>query len=261
MEQRIDIQDRVRRLQKDPREDARSEVERLRQDLMAEFLLLQSMSEANQSQVNVADDEIFDDNPSAFDDLDNGLAGTESESVLGLEDRRHGRIQPASDLLLPERRLVILPSTHMPHHQSLRKAELALRIKQATRHLAAVREAIAEKSFQFSQIMRAAPSNRVRTRSRATIAKLNDRIALSCRVYGRARAALVRLGADQNILDRFRILLKEDVKASTAIVNPNIPGSSSLRLSWIWQTRLGAGSAPEAMRECEYFIFPPLKEI
>jgi hypothetical protein len=60
---------------------------------------------------------------------------------------------------------------------------------------------------------------------------------------------------DHTILDKFRILLKEDVKASTAIVDPNDTGSTSLRLSWIWQTRtLGAGSNPDEMRECEYRI-------
>ena len=30
--------------------------------------------------------------------------------------------------------------------------------------------------------------------------------------------------------------MSEDVKASTAIVNPNEPGSTWLKLSWIWQT-------------------------
>jgi hypothetical protein len=55
-------------------------------------------------------------------------------------------------------------------------------------------------------------------------------------------------------LKMFRILLKEDVKASTAILDPNITGSSSLQLSWIWQTHAGlveSESGPEMMRECE----------
>ena len=247
---RIEIQDRVHRLLKEPREEARLQVDRLRQSLITEFLHLQSFPQAHQLQADSVDND--DDNPSSFDDLDDVLCDTGSDVVP--EDPRPSRIQE-SDLLPPERRAVILPSTHMPHDQALRKAELALRIKQATRYLAAVREAIVEKSFQFSHIMRAAPSKGVRTRSRTTITKINERIALCCRVYGRARAALVRLEADHTILDKFRILLKEDVKASTAIIDPNDTGSSSLRLSWIWQTRtLGAGSNPDAMRECEYRI-------
>lgn len=240
----------MRRLLTEPREEARLQVDRLRQNLIADFLLLQSFPQAHQLQADSVDNN--DDDPSSFDDLDDVLSDTGSDVIP--EDHRPSRIQK-SDLLPPERRAVILPSTHMPHDQALRKAELALRIKQATRYLAAVREAIVQKSFQFAQIMRAAPSKCVRTRTRTTIAKLNERIALCCRVYGRARAALVRLATDHTILDKFRILLKEDVKASTAIVDPNDTGSTSLRLSWIWQTRtLGAGSNPDEMRECEYRI-------
>jgi hypothetical protein len=240
----------VRRLVKEPREEARLQVDRLRQSLIAEFLLLQSFLQAHQLQADSVEN--IEDNPSSFDDLDDVLSDTGSDIIP--EDPRPSHIQE-SDLLPPERRVVILPSTHMPHDQALRKAELALRIKQATRYLAAIREAIVQKSFQFAQIMRAAPSKGVRTRTRTTIAKLNERIALCCRVYGRARAAMVRLAPDHKILDKFRTLSKEDVKASTAIVDPNDTGSTSLRLSWIWQTRtLGAGSNLDAMRECEYRI-------
>jgi hypothetical protein len=32
------------------------------------------------------------------------------------------------------------------------------------------------------------------------------------------------------------VLTRDDVRPSTAILNPNIPGSSTLQLSWIWQT-------------------------
>ena len=40
---RIDLQDRVRRLAKEPHEEAQTEVEQLRQRLTAEFLLLQTL--------------------------------------------------------------------------------------------------------------------------------------------------------------------------------------------------------------------------
>jgi len=136
-------------------------------------------------------------------------------------------------MLPPKQKSVILPSTHLPIGHALGNKELALHIKQATHYLAAIQEAVAEKSFQYSHIMRKAPSKSVRTRSRALISKLNHWIALCCQVYGRARTALVQLGADDKTLRTFRILLKEDVKASTAILDPNIAGSSSLQLSWM----------------------------
>src|SRR5260221_6408862 len=104
--------------------------------------------------------------------------------------------------------------------------------------------------------MRNAPTKPVWTWAWGLIAKINEQIGQSCRVYGRACAALVRLNADEATLNKFLVLSKDDVKASTAILNPNIPGSSSHQLSWIWQSRLGpVGMISDAMQEC---MFPLL---
>ena len=157
-----------------------------------------------------------------------------------------------NEIIPPERRPLILPSTHLPQGHPLRDVELRLRIARADAQLAAIREAVAEKSFQYSHILKAAPTKAVRTRSRTAIAKLNTRLILYCRLYGRTRAALVRLRANIQILNKYQILLKEDVKASTAMMQPNLPGASSLRLSWIWQTQWsGLESTPDGMRECK----------
>ena len=99
--------------------------------------------------------------------------------------------------------------------------------------------------------MRSAPSKGARTRSRTAIIRITDQVAHYSKVYCRARAALVRLGADEITLNKFKVLTREDVKASTAILDPNIPGSSSIRLSWIWETGQISGSAPDAIRECK----------
>jgi hypothetical protein len=233
----------VRRLQHEPRETSRLEIEQLRQRLNAQFLLLQSHQIPLADIVN-ADPSSTQENLDSFENLDNDEVGTDCQSIPTLE---------TPDLLPPERRPVILPSTHMPNAIILRKSELRLRIKQATQYLTMLREAIAEKSFQYSHVMRVAPSKGVRTRSRATISKINDRISYCCRMYTRARAAIIRLNPHDQSLNKFQKLDKADIKSSTAILDPNSPGSSSLRLSWIWQKQLGpTGSAPESILECEF---------
>jgi len=65
---------------------------------------------------------------------------------------------------------------------------------------------------------------------------------------------MVHLGADAYILDRFQLLTRADVKASTALLNPNIPGSSSIQLSWIWQhgSIVQTGSS-DSLLECMSF--------
>jgi hypothetical protein len=146
--------------------------------------------------------------------------------------------------------------------------ECSHRISLAEHHLNQIRNLIAEKSFQFSHVIRVSPRKGVTTRSRAAVKKLNLQIGVHCRLYGRCRARFVALGGDSETQSRLRILSPEDVKASTAIVNPNDTGSTRLKLSWIWRRTgghrlevyagVGAGTnaetAPEdSLLECKFY--------
>ena len=135
--------------------------------------------------ITVSAKEINNENPTAFDDLDVDPDSPEPEP--NPDSGSNGNV------IQPECHPVILPSTHILDNKalSLCQAELKLRIKQATRYLAAIREAMAKKSFQYAYVMRLAPSKGVRTWSHGVIAKINDRISFSCCVYGRARDAMV----------------------------------------------------------------------
>jgi hypothetical protein len=55
-------------------------------------------------------------------------------------------------------------------------------------------------------------------------------------MYARCRSCILILGAEENILSRYKLLEPTDVAGSTAILNPNEPGSTAISLSWIWQT-------------------------
>jgi hypothetical protein len=117
-----------------------------------------------------------------------------------------------------------------------RDLELTHRIRLAEEQLNHIRNLIAEKSFQFSHVIRVSPRKGATTRSRAAVKKLNNQIAEHGRMYGRCRAAIQILKADDIILSRLKILTPTDVGASTAMLNPNAPGSTRIKLSWIWQT-------------------------
>jgi len=151
----------------------------------------------------------------------------------------------------PEERHLLMPSSCLVDGHPLRQIELEFRKDQAACYLKALREIVAEKSFHYSHVMRVAPSKGVRTRARTVIIKLNEKIALYSRIYSRCRMAMVRLGADDGTLSTFRLLLREDIKASTAVRDPNQRGGSSLRLSWIWHTGLSeSDTSPETVHEC-----------
>ncbi|KAF8799515.1 hypothetical protein BYT27DRAFT_7017072, partial [Phlegmacium glaucopus] len=136
----------------------------------------------------------------------------------------------------PERRRLSMPSSSVTDDHIYIPVELKLRIKQAAKTLEALRDMIADKSFQFSHVIRVAPRKGVHTRARSSIAKLNSWISYHCRVYSRCRMAMTKLGADEVTLNQYRVLTKGDIRSSTALLNPNEPGSTRHQLSWIWQT-------------------------
>jgi hypothetical protein len=239
---RLIIQHKVRIFQKDDREEDRLLVDRLRQALTADFAKLASRIDGN-IEIQAVRQRVQPLHIHDFDDLDeDDMADHSEEAVPNLE--AEGR---------PEHQAIILPSTHIKNNQMLCQTELSLRISQAIRYLAAIREAVAEKSFQYSHVLRSAPTKQVQTRSRASIAKINDRLSLSCQMYARIRKAILNLNPADQILDRFRPLKREDVKASTAILTPNIPGSSSVTLSWIWCTSSAEPTATSLL-ECGHLI-------
>jgi hypothetical protein len=253
--ERIDVRDRVKRFQKEPREECRLEVERLRQVLTRDLLLLQSL-QSNLRNTRFIGTEDVDEQVDEWFEQSGDEAGEDDPS--GQDELLDA---PDAEIGVPPERV----SLHLPSSQTTtqnppyRQAELTLRIKQASRYLAALRDAIAQKSFQYSHVMRSAPSKGVRTRSRTAILQISERIAQYFRVYCRARGAMVRLGADAVTLNKFKLLSRDDVKASTAILKPNIPGSSTIRLSWIWETgpRI-SGSAPDAILECKPLCLPKI---
>jgi hypothetical protein len=117
-----------------------------------------------------------------------------------------------------------------------RQLELYHRISQADSQLNNIRNLIAEKSFQFSHVIRVSPRKGVTTRARATVKKINNQIAEHCRMYARCRECILILDADPTVLSRYQVLLPADIAGSTAVLNPNEPGSTSIKLSWIWQS-------------------------
>jgi hypothetical protein len=155
--------------------------------------------------------------------------------------------------ILPKHKSLLIPSTWTLQDNMYYGIELDLRLKQADQCLQSLRDLIADKSFQYSHVIRVTPHQGVRTRARAVIATLNRKISHFARVYGQCRLAMTRLGADVNVFNIYCILEKQDLKVSTAILNPNEPGSTRQSLSWLWKTRCSPNpSDSETLLECEW---------
>ena len=248
---------------REPREDDRKQVERLRESLTAQFDVLDQLYNRLTENISSIDDRLrvneplACDDPSAFDDMDeNDGDGSTDEHADSLRTQISALGTAGESARPPEMKCLSIPSTWVSTDNPHRAVELCLRMKQASTTLQALRDNIADKSFQYSHVIRVAPNKGVRTRARTTIGKLNHVIAHHCHVYGRCRAAMVRLGADDQTLGIFQILLKEHITSSSALLNPNAPGSTRVRLSWIWQTGCSDtnNGRPDALRECESLL-------
>ena len=251
---RIQIQDRVRRLSTHPREEDQTQIENLRHDLVQQLAVLDGVRRQAVQEAFESDSTDMSDDAELFDSIDNDENIVNPTIPTGLTVAGQSTAAAATHppVVAPERTPVSLPSNWLSDNNPFRPIELELRLKQACRTLQTLRDVIADKSFQYSHVIRVAPKKGVRTRARAIIATLNHRIAYLGRVYGFCRAAMVRLAADAATLTEYPLLLPEHVKCSTAILDPNEPGSTRLQLSWIWQTGgVGTSNSEAGLQECE----------
>lgn len=137
--------------------------------------------------------------------------------------------------------------------QSLIQKEIALRVGQANDSLEAIRLAIGEKSFRFRKQLRLAASKKKKTRSWDGIHIVGKRLQHYRLIYRQARHALSRLGLPQeNLANEFRQLTDDDLRTSTAVMEPNARGQRKKELSWIWQrTGMRISNQTTLVNECE----------
>jgi hypothetical protein len=225
-------------------------IKRLRESLHADFSAHEGMSKniagipANTLQ------RPGNPSPPSFDDLDDD--DTSSDHPMS-----ESQSQPADAFVYPGPLPIHLMPITLPSNLQLPAGhpycvlEITLRKRRAASQLTALREIIADKSFQYSHVIRPSTSRFLQSRARSAVKNLNKKISFHCRIYMTCRSAMITLGADAETLETFKVLSKDDVKASTALLDPNSPGSSTIQLSWLWRTgpQLDQRS-PAALQEC-----------
>jgi hypothetical protein len=173
--------------------------------------------------------EIPHHNETEFDDIgDSAMGATASGSGSASKS-------PNPNMTTVEQEVLHLPSNkNVPFEFA--NLELRYRIQQANIQVNRLRDTIADISFQYSQVIRNPVRKSVQTRGRKQVKSLHNILTLHANIYSRCRSSLISLKCNDAVLKKFRELKKEDLKASTAVLRPNEPGSTSLQLSWIWQT-------------------------
>lgn len=244
------VRDRIRRGGKALTEVDRQMIETERQTistLMQQFWTILAKLGAHTNNGPVAGQEEWEDVLEFDEDFSDSDTSTASdiEGESTLEEDQDTRTIPIEEQVLP------LPSRQNNPSAADRDTELELRCKCADELLAKIRETIADRSFLYSHVIRGAPRKAVKTRARAKVIKQAVHTTDLARQYNRCRDAMSRLKMDASRAARYRKLEKADLKASTAVLTPNVPGSTTAKIGWIWQVGLDFAESPQAVTECE----------
>jgi hypothetical protein len=193
------------------------------------------------------EDDLSDDENDDTEIGDNNQDNDErdDDDLESIGDNQHHQLP-----LPVEYQVVPVPSRVPLSDAADRAIELRVRKNNAEQLLAKIREAVADRSFQYSHIIRKAPTKGIKTRARTKAMSQAVHLTDLARQYNRSRDAMQHLGASEADLRRYQQLEKSDLKASTAILNPNMPGSTTSQVAWIWQIGMDAADSPAAVTEC-----------
>ncbi|KAG1830857.1 hypothetical protein EV424DRAFT_1470239 [Suillus variegatus] len=116
---------------------------------------------------------------------------------------------------------------------NLIKEEIALREGQANDALHAIRVHLGDKAVLFRNTVRSAKSQASSTRAWTQVRSVETAVNLHARIYSKCRSQLAKL-PDHDLLKKYLPLKKEDLKASSAVADPNARGQRDTTLSWFW---------------------------
>jgi hypothetical protein len=162
----------------------------------------------------------------------------------------------------PENSTLCLPST-LGKNQCIEHGwglivgqELELRVGEVNECLERLRLALGHKSLLLRNDVRKATGQKGKTRAWADVTKIGDIIKKEVGTYRCAREAIESLGADEEVLNRYKVISADDLKMSGDVVEENRFGQRNDALAWFWRLDgLGQRANDAWMHECEYLKF------
>ena len=140
--------------------------------------------------------------------------------------------------------------------------EWHLREGQANDELHGVRMALGEKSFLFRKDVCLAQSKFEKGRAWSKVKGVSRQVQAHRQVYNAARAAMVELGCPVDMLARYQVLHRDQLKVSTAAMRGGI-GTGSAEggswrqnepLAWFWTMNVQADiEASDMLKDCKSF--------
>ncbi|KAG1888625.1 hypothetical protein F4604DRAFT_1569672 [Suillus subluteus] len=138
---------------------------------------------------------------------------------------------------------------------ALRQEELELRKGQANDCLEKLRQALGDRSVVFREKIHSNKSvHHQGTRSKKELQTITLSINRHARGYSRARAAMLRLGADSDTVAVYQPLKPQDLVVSKEVTEENRHGQGSDKLAWFWRINNTEDSQKNLwMNECKFY--------
>jgi hypothetical protein len=159
-----------------------------------------------------------------------------------------------------ESMIIPLPSSfgiecrRIPAHRTIAQQEIGLRIGQANDALHQIRIALSHKSFLFRTSVRVSHTQWTKSRAWDGVHSADAMLQRHVHTYRRARASLVRLGADEALLSKYQVLRTEDLKVSTAVMDIRLPSRAETTLAWFWNMDIQRDATLDScMAECRWY--------
>jgi len=169
----------------------------------------------------------------------NGLPADEHEDGPPA-DEHDNMNRPANSNADAEYILLHLPShlrgnwCHENAAEDLLKMELHLREGQLNDSLHHIHIALGHKSYLFRNDIRPACTQRLKTHAWAEVHTVEATVQHHARVYMLAWKAIVDLGADSVLLERYKVLTQQDLSVKTSVIAPHVHGQWNKSLPWFW---------------------------
>jgi hypothetical protein len=116
--------------------------------------------------------------------------------------------------------------------------EIELRQGQANDALERLRVHLSHKAILFRSVVRNAKSQSKSTRAWSQVTAIGNAIKMNAAIYNTTRKKMISLGIDTTMLRKYKPILRDDLKVSAAIADPNARGQRNHVLAWFWSVNV-----------------------
>ncbi|KAG1770770.1 hypothetical protein EV702DRAFT_1181574 [Suillus placidus] len=132
--------------------------------------------------------------------------------------------------------------------------EMLLHEGQANDALHNLRIHLCNKAILFRTTVRQAKSQALKTRAWSQVTSVQQAVSLHASIYTKTRKQMMKLEPGQEQLQKYKPLLREQLKISTAVGDPNARGQRNESLAWFWSVEVDLGGPDQSWNEEFYRV-------